>query len=345
VSIWTDKDGRKHVGIMHGGKRIHRKLPEGASASDAKQLEAELRAAIFRQRKPNIPGDPEMTAIMGAYLEHAKGLRSPETAAYHAARLGPWVEKYRASQAQECAAAFIKDCRRHIQKPDGTTGPAYSIATINRSLGTLKKALAIAWESNVIPENYGLRIKRLPENNQRDVTLTMEQVEKLASHASEQVRAAIWIALYTGCRRGEILKLRPEDIGPTTILIRAGNTKTLKTRAVPIAGPLRKWLGAIPLALNFEGLKTGFRRARVAAKMPEVTFHDLRRSCGTLMIQAGVDLYVVSKVLGHSSVAVTQSRYAYLQTEQMQAGLDRAFGKAECTSDYTRKAKRHRRVA
>lgn len=334
MSIWTDKDGRKHVGIMHGGKRIHRKLPEGASASDAKQLEAELRAAVIRQRKPVIPGDPEMTAVMGVYLEHAKTLRSPQTASYHAARLGPWVEKYRASQAQQCAAHIMRDMHGH-----------YKPATINRSLGTLKKALSIAWERGVIPENYGLRIKRLPENNQRDVTLTMEQVDTLASNASEQVKAAIYIAIYTGCRRGEILKLREADIGPSSILIRAGNTKTLKTRAVPIAGPLRKWLGYVPLAITFEGLKTGFRRAREAAGMPEVTFHDLRRSCGTLMIQAGVDLYVVSKILGHSSVAVTQSRYAYLQTEQMQAGLDRAFGSAECTGDYTRKAKRHRKVA
>jgi integrase len=334
VSIWTDKNGRKHVGIMHGGKRIHRKLPEGATASDAKQLEAELRAAIVRERKPVIPGDPELTAIMGVYLEHAKTLRSPETAAFHASRLGPWVEKYRASQAQQCAAHIVKDMRGH-----------YAPATINRSLGALKKALSIAWERGVIPENYGLRIKRLPENNQRDTTLTIGQVEALTKHASDQVKAAIWIALYTGCRRGEILKMREADIGPSTILIRAGNTKTLKTRAVPIAGPLRKWLSHIPLAISFEGLKTGFRRAREAAGMPEVTFHDLRRSCGTLLIQAGVDLYVVSKILGHSSVAVTQSRYAYLQTERMQAGLDAAFGAEDCTEDCTQKDKRHPKVA
>jgi integrase len=335
VSIWTDKDGRKHVGIMHGGKRIHRKLPEGATASDAKQLEAELRAAIVRQRKPVIPGDPEMTAIMGGYLEHAKNLRSPETAAFHAARLGPWVEKYRASQAQQCAAHILKDMQGH-----------YKPATINRSLGALKKALSLAWDRGITPENYGLRIKRLPENNQRDITLTIEQVQALTEHASEQVRAAIWIALYTGCRRGEILKMREADIGPSSILIRAGNTKTLKTRAVPIAGPLRQWLGYIPLAITFEGLKTGFRRAREAAEMPWVTFHDLRRSCGTLLIQAGVDLYVVSKILGHSSVAVTQARYAYMQTAQLQAGVDRAFGPAvDCTSDCTQKDQRHPKVA
>lgn len=335
MSTWVDKDGRRHVGIMLGGKRVHRKLPEGASASDAKQLDAELRAAVARQRAPVIPGDPALTAIMGVYLEHAKTLRSPETATFHAARLGPWVEKYRASEAQQCAAHIVKDMRG-----------AYAVGTINRSLGALKKALAIAWERGLTPENFGLKVKRLPEHNARDVTLTHAQVETLASHASDQVRAAIWLALYTGCRRGEILKLRQADIGPDTIHIRAGNTKTLRTRTVPIVGPLRKWLGTIPLQVNAEGLKTGFRRAREAAGMPHVTFHDLRRSCGTLMIQAGVDLYVVSAILGHSTVTVTQKHYAHLQTDRMAAGLSAAFGTAEnYTQDYTRKDKRPRRAA
>ncbi len=47
---------------------------------------------------------------------------------------------------------------------------------------------------------------------------------------------------------------------------------------------------------------------------------------GTLMIAAGVDLYVVSKVLVHSSVAVTQSRYAHMQIDQLREGMNRAFG-------------------
>lgn len=314
MSTWIDKDGRRHVGIMLNGRRVHRKLPEGATASDAKRVEAEIRSAIGAQRAPNIPGDPRMIEVMGLYLEHAKTLRSPDTAIFHAARLGPWAEKYRASQARECAS--------HIQRD--MTG-AYAPATINRSLGALKKALALAWERNLTPENYGLRIKRLAEHNLRDMTLNMEQVKLLADCASEQVAAAIWIALFTGCRRGEILAIRADDIGPDTIAIRAGNTKTLRARTVPIVPPLRKYLPLLPLAINFEGLKTGFRRAREAAEMPWVTFHDLRRSCGTLMIEAGVDLYVVSKVLGHSTVAVTQARYAHMQVDALRAGLERTF--------------------
>lgn len=256
-----------------------------------------------------------MTAIMGLYLEHAKHLRSPETASYHALRVGPWAEKYRASQAKECAAHMLRDMRA-----------AYAPATINRSLGALKKALALAWERNLTPENYGLRIKRLPENNARDMALTIDQVRQLAEAASQQVAAAIWIGLYTGMRRGEILKLRPEDISDDSITLVSGTTKTLRARAVPIAGPLRRWLRFVPLEINQEGLKTGFRRAREAAGMPWVTFHDLRRSCGTLMVQAGVDLYVVSKVLGHSSIAVTQQRYGHLQLDRMREGIDKTFG-------------------
>jgi integrase len=316
VSIWIDKDGRRHVGIMVGGKRLHRKLPEGASAGDAKALESALRGAIKKgDRQPAIPHDPPMTAVLGLYLKHAEGLRSPETAKHHANRVGPWAEKYRASEARQCAAAMIRDMREH-----------YATATINRSLGALKRALTLAWERGLTLENYGLHVKRMPEHNLRDMTLSLDQIQLLAEHASESVAAAIWIAIYTGCRRGEILAMRPEDIQDDTITIRAGNTKTLKTRTIPVVPPLRKHLKALPLAINYEGLKTGFRRAREAAEMPWVTFHDLRRSCATLMIQAGVDLFVVSKLLGHSSVTVTQARYAHLQVSQIRKGLNRTFG-------------------
>lgn len=63
MSIWTDKQGRIHVGVMVSGKRIHRRLPEGATARDAKLIEAELRRAAGR-KEPSIPGDPLMSTVM-----------------------------------------------------------------------------------------------------------------------------------------------------------------------------------------------------------------------------------------------------------------------------------------
>ncbi|WP_428418176.1 tyrosine-type recombinase/integrase [Methylibium sp.] len=263
------------------------------------------------QRSPTIPGDPLLTELMADYSErHALTLRSPATAQFHAYRIGKWIEGRRASEAREVAAKIRDDLLA-----------AYAPATVNRSLGALKKALALAWEQNRTPVDYSSLIKRVAENNARTTFLSMRQVQTLAQHASEQVQAAIWISLFTGCRRGEILALRPEDIGRDTITIQAGNTKTLRTRTVPIIPPARPWLKAIPLQINFEGLKSGFRRAREAAGMPDVTFHDLRRSCGTLLIQKGVELHVVSRLLGHTSTTVTEKVYAHLHDRQLKQGL------------------------
>jgi integrase len=299
---------------MVAGERVHRILPPDASARDAKQLEAEIRSSLG-QKRPTIPGDPYLTTVMGWYLDHAKTLRSPETARYHALRCGPWVEGFRASQARQVAAKLVGDMRGH-----------YAPATINRTLGALSKALRLAWEREATPHDYSGYVKRIADTARRDVVLQLADVKKLAEAASAPVRAAIWIALYTGCRRGEICAIRAEDIGADTITLRAGSTKTLKTRVIPITSALRPWLPHLPLAITAEGLKTGFRRARESAGMKHVTFHDLRRSCATLMIGAGVDLYVVSKLLGHSSVAVTQSRYAHLQVAAVAAGLETTFG-------------------
>lgn len=307
MSIWTDEQGRIHVGIMVSGKRIHRRLPEGATKSDAKLIEAELRKAAGR-KQVNIPGDPPLTEIMGLYLAHADTLRSPETAKFHALRAGPWCEGKKASDVDQVVAKMVSDMRGH-----------YAPATINRTIGTIKAALKIAYKSKVISDDLSALIERLPENNQRHNYLTIEQVKTLADNCSEQVRAAVWIALLTGCRRGEILKLEKSDIQGDRLRIIAGNTKTLRERSVPIVPALRPWLEYVPLQINFEGLKTGFARGRKKAGI-DVNFHDLRHSCASLLININVPLEVVRDILGHTTVKTTE-RYAHLKVEKQEEAL------------------------
>jgi integrase len=311
MSIWKDKDGRFHVGKMVGGTRVHRILPKDATARDAKRTEALIVESLERDKAVNIPGNPLISEVMTLYMSHAKNLRSQDTAEYHAERAGEWAVKYRVSQARTFAAHLVQDML-----------PNYAPATINRTLGTVKKAMHMAWELGRTPEDFGRHIKRLPENNQRSTYLTIEQVQQIADHASKQVRAAIWIAILTGARRGEILAIKPEDIGPDSITIHASNTKTLRTRTVPITQALRPWLEYIPLQMNFEGLKTGFRRAREAANMPEVRFHDLRHSCASLLVNMGVPLEVIRDILGHTTVKTTE-RYAHLETSAQREALDK----------------------
>lgn len=324
MSIWDDKQGRKHVGIMVAGKRVHRILPEGATAGDAKLVEAELRAAVARAPKAKqvqIPGDPPMLQILEIYIEHAMSLRSSDTSKHHAMRLMPWAEKYRASQAQEFADHVIRDMSKLIKDPKTEEmKPAYAPATINRSLACAKKGLTIAWKRRQTHENHGLRIEAVAVNNKREIFLTVAEVGQIAQHCSKQAQAAIWAALLTGARRGELFKIRAEHIGADTITLPASHTKTLRMRVIPIIPALRPWLEYFPLEITVDGAKSAWRRARIKAGMEHVNFHDLRHSCASIMLGLGVDLYTISKILGHSNVQTTQ-RYAHLQVDAQRAAL------------------------
>ena len=64
-----------------------------------------------------------------------------------------------------------------------------------------------------------------------------------------------------------------------------------------------------------EVLAEGAERARI----PAITPHALRHTFGTRWLQAGGDIYKLSKILGHSSVAVTEAHYAHLLKEDLVA--------------------------
>jgi integrase len=87
----------------------------------------------------------------------------------------------------------------------------------------------------------------------------------------------------------------------------------------------KPWLKSIPLQINFEGLKSGFRRAREAAGMDHVHFHDLRHSTASLLAHAGVDLHTISKILGHSTTRMSE-RYAHIKVDKQRAALNKNLG-------------------
>jgi integrase len=313
MSITKDKEGYWHVNVCIDRQRVHRRLPKGGTKTEAETIKAEIIQSL-KARKYS--ADPTLIEIMDLYMEHAKNLRSPESAELHAIRSKKWIVGYRASEFKKCAVLMIDGLLKEGLKP----------ATINRTLGTIKKGLSLAFDREIISINYGERVKRLPENNHREVYLSIEQVKKIADRASMNVRAAIWIAVYTGMRRGEILKLNEAEIGDDEITILSGNTKTLRRRTVPITKQLRPWLNYLPLPITAEGLKSGFQRARKSAGMEHVNFHDLRHSTASLLIKSGVPLEVIRKILGHSTPKMTE-RYAHIEVEQQRKALQKAFGK------------------
>jgi integrase len=67
--------------------------------------------------------------------------------------------------------------------------------------------------------------------------------------------------------------------------------------------------------IHASNLLAHFRKALKAAELPTIRFHDLRHTCATLLLADRVLLITVSKILGHSSPAVTAKIYAHALDE------------------------------
>jgi site-specific recombinase XerD len=63
--------------------------------------------------------------------------------------------------------------------------------------------------------------------------------------------------------------------------------------------------------MRYSSIGWGFRAARAAVGLPHVRFHDLRHTTASWLVNAGVDLYTVGAILGHTAPATT-ARYAHL---------------------------------
>jgi len=75
-------------------------------------------------------------------------------------------------------------------------------------------------------------------------------------------------------------------------------------------------------------IKHGWHRAIRVAELPGLRIHDLRHSAASFMVNSGVDLFAVGKVLGHASYQSTQ-RYSHLANATLLAAVEAGAAKQE----------------
>jgi integrase len=209
-----------------------------------------------------------------------------------------------------------------------------SIATVNRELTVLRRMLTIAFREGWIlkhPFSGSDTIISTSDETKRTRILSDAEEDLLLDACDgprERLRTIIICALDTGMRRGEILSLRWRDVDlkEKRINIQALNTKTLKARQVPITPRLLEELEKLPQrdpALRVFGITDTVKRSWATAKriagISDLKFHDLRHTCATRLVQGGLPLAEVSRILGHTSI-VTTFRYANVDDST----LDRA---------------------
>ena len=224
-------------------------------------------------------------------------------------------------------------------------GSGSAKGTVNRMLVLLRYNfnLAIDWETTGVKDNPAKGVKPFQENNKIERYVTQEESltlkQALETSENPMLKYIIAFLLVTGARKQEALKARWEDIDLTANVWRIPLSKSGKVRHITLSetavnfltlvqGHNAKLLGQafISCPYVFPNPKThkpfctifySWDTARKKAGLPEVRIHDLRHTFASTLVNNGVSLYEVQKLLGHAHIRTTE-RYAHLKQERLQ---------------------------
>jgi len=216
-------------------------------------------------------------------------------------------------------------------------GEGAANATINRELSALRRMFNLGERSNLVAPGKAPDVSRhmLNEDNTRRGFVTEAEFQRLREGLPPRLQPLVETAYVTGWRKGELLSRDFEhvDFEHGWLRLEPGETKSGEGRQFPLTATLRAVLeeqwerrgqveqeyGTEVDALFFyyapsdNGLPAGrriksFRRAwdtaRTEAELPDLLFHDLRRSAARNMIRAGVPQSVAQEYTGHETAAL-----------------------------------------
>lgn len=301
MSVWRDKKGRYHVGVQCGGTRIHRICPETATWRDAKRRESEIRRGFDSVATGQVLIGDAIQRWLREEVAHQKARKNTEGNAY---ALAEFVAGKTLTQIVQVAEDYKRANRSLVTN-----------STINRRLSVLRRVANLAYKRwGWLREPLGSKIELLPENPAREKYLTRSELAQLLRGIQlRAARRAALVAAFTGLRRGELARLRPTNVQGDLIYLRT--TKNGKPRVIPIVHHVRFALKRLPFGVHADTLTHAIPRA-----YPGVRFHDLRHTAASLLIQAGVDLYRVGAILGHSDTRTTR-RYAHLAVDDLRTAV------------------------
>lgn len=174
--------------------------------------------------------------------------------------------------------------------------------------------------------------------------LSPPEITAIFEELSLRDRTVFAFCLYAGCRISEAASIRMEDVslGDRLLLLPSRNTKSRKSRTIPINQELsaivKEYLLATGIRRGFMfphcyeiGYQTGhlarttlhnsLEKVCKKLKMRGVSTHSFRRTCLTTMSNAGVPLHVIQAISGHSTLSALQ-KYLGVQPNQLFSAID-----------------------
>jgi integrase len=180
----------------------------------------------------------------------------------------------------------------------------HSRSTVNRYLSTLSHVLTFAQERGMIAGKPKLPWQREPKGRVR--VLTVQEEERLLSFLPPDMHAFIVLALETGCRKGELLRIKKSDRNQVDWLI-LPTTKAGEQQGVPLTPRAQEAFDTLMLlgVPSHQRVRQQFEIAREKALLDGVCIHTMRHTRATRLLEEGHDLQVTQEWLRHSDIKTT----------------------------------------
>ena len=226
-----------------------------------------------------------------------------------------------------------------------------AIATLETLKTILKDIFEKAIDNGLCVRNPVKNIKLKSSQPKNEKKAYNELQQKIAIKWSiENKHYDILTVLKTGIRRGELFGLKWSDVDFEKKIININESISPKTsdglvdtmvksessrRQIPVDDELLDCLKMIPEEGKYifirdtknatnsypQKLSRILTKMSVECNIPRLTLHELRHTYGTVLREKGVDIYTISRLLGHSSISVTESVYVHNDVEVLRKAI------------------------
>lgn len=205
-----------------------------------------------------------------------------------------------------------------LQTADSMWGAQPKLDEYKRSMVALKKLGVIS------------------ESRERDRRVSDKEIETILAHARTNfpLRDLVWFSVFTAMRLGEVMRLRWADLsedGRTIIIRERKHPRQKRDQRVPLLPESVEIMQRQPRTSEFifpydkQSVSTAFQRARDAAGIEDVRWHDLRHEGVSRLFERGLDMMTVAVFSGHRDINMLR-RYTHLNAEKILDALSASEG-------------------
>ncbi|MDR1031889.1 MAG: site-specific integrase [Holosporales bacterium] len=332
---WTEKKAVARLSELKEAHRTGIGLRTMAERRRAQKEEAKKEevARIQREREQTT-----FAAIFNKYYKQATQDKVPRLCENEKVLFSKWLNPLIGSMPMKEISPFILE-KLKKQMSDAGRAPR----TITYALALVRQVFNYAKNNDLYNgDNPVSKIKKPSEDNRRSRFLSQEEsitlLEEL-SKVSPTVHDIALISLKCGLRAGEVFKLTWNDVDfrNGTILIKdtksGRNRNAIMTKDVKEMLERRRGLSSGLVFLSRTGeqiteVSDAFTRAverlgfneGITDRRQKVVFHTLRHTYASRLVMSGVDLYTVQRLMGHSTISMTE-RYSHLAPDHLKKAV------------------------